>query len=146
VIFVPPMPSLRIGKIVPMNTVNAVLTNSTFCSRKMPSRENAASSVFSLLSVSRRVSHSAVEAMSMTAIAPMNHGPMSDAANACTLVSRPLRMNAVPKNMLANVTSIRNTFQFLNMPRFSWIICECRKAVHSSQVMNGMFSLGSQPQ
>ena len=56
-IIVPLTASVMIGKIVPMNTVSAVLRKMTFCSRKMPSREKPASSLFSLFSVSSRDSH-----------------------------------------------------------------------------------------
>ena len=37
-------------------------------------------------------------------------------------------------------------FQRLNMPRFSWMITECKKAVPVSQGINAAISTGSQPQ
>ena len=38
------------------------------------------------------------------------------------------------------------TFQTLSIPRFSWIITECRKAVPTSQGMRLAFSTGSHAQ
>ena len=37
-------------------------------------------------------------------------------------------------------------FQTFSMPRFSWIITECRNAVPASQGMSDEFSTGSQAQ
>src|SRR5512138_305598 len=39
-----------------------------------------------------------------------------------------------------------NMFQCFNMPRFSWIMTECKNAVPVSQGMNAAISTGSQPQ
>ena len=41
---------------------------------------------------------------------------------------------------------ISSMFQCLSMPRFSWIMTECRKAVPVSQGMKAAISTGSQPQ
>ena len=44
------------------------------------------------------------------------------------------------------MAEIRLTFQTFSMPRFSWTITECRKAVPTSQGISAAFSTGSQPQ
>ena len=44
------------------------------------------------------------------------------------------------------VASTRETFQTFSIPRFSWIISECRKAVPVSQGIKEAFSTASQPQ
>ena len=45
-----------------------------------------------------------------------------------------------------NVSTTRDMFQTFNMPRFSWIMIECRNAVAVSQGSNDAFSTGSQNQ
>ena len=47
-------------------------------------------------------------------------------------------------SVLAPSTS--EAFQILSIPRFSWIITECRKAVLISHGISAAFSTGSQPQ
>ena len=44
------------------------------------------------------------------------------------------------------VLRISSTFHILSMPRFSWIITECRNAVPVSQGSSDAFSTGSQNQ
>ncbi len=44
------------------------------------------------------------------------------------------------------VASTSETFQTFSMPRFSWIISECRNAVPVSQGISDAFSTASQPQ
>jgi hypothetical protein len=41
---------------------------------------------------------------------------------------------------------ISTMFQRLSIPRFSWIMTECRKAVPVSHGMKAAISTGSQPQ
>jgi hypothetical protein len=50
--------------------------------------------------------------------------------------------------MIASVPVARTseTFQTFSIPRFSWIISECRKAVPVSQGIREAFSTASQPQ
>src|SRR6516165_6698359 len=73
-------------------------------------------------------------------------GPMLDCAKAWTEETMPLRVRKVPKMLRKNVVITKAMFQTLSMPRFSWIITECRKAVPPSQGSSDAFSTGSQPQ
>jgi len=50
----------------------------------------------------------------------------------------------VPKIVRKKVTMTSVTFQIFSMPRFSWIITECRNAVAASHGMSAAFSTGSQ--
>ena len=74
------------------------------------------------------------------------NGPMFDCAKACTEETIPLRVRNVPKMLKKNVRMTSTTFQTFSMPRFSWIITECRKAVPESHGSTEAFSTGSQPQ
>ena len=71
---------------------------------------------------------------------------MLDSANAWTEEMTPERVRNVPKIDSANAATIRNTFQTFSMPRFSWIITECRYAVPRSHGSRLAFSTGSQAQ
>ncbi len=82
----------------------------------------------------------------MTARNAAKNGPMSDCAKACTEETIPLRVKNVPKMERKNVVMIRTTFQTFSMPRFSWIMTECRNAVAPSHGSNEAFSTGSQAQ
>src|SRR6266568_4996760 len=75
-----------------------------------------------------------------------NQSPMEDCANACTELTTPLRVRKVPKKQRPKVMKISHMFQTFNMPRFSCIITECRKAVPVSQGMKEALSTGSHPQ
>ena len=55
----------------------------------------------------------------------------------------PDRVRNVPKRASANAPTTRTTFQTFSIPRFSWIITECRKAVAASHGINAAFSTGS---
>ena len=58
----------------------------------------------------------------------------------------PERTRNVPSSARANVAMISDTFQMRSMPRFSWTMIECRKAVPVSQGISDAFSTGSQAQ
>ena len=58
----------------------------------------------------------------------------------------PLRTRNVPITASVPVASTRLTFQTFSIPRFSWIISECKKAVPVSQGISDAFSTASQPQ
>ena len=75
-----------------------------------------------------------------------NQSPIEDWAKACTELTTPLRVRKVPKIESMKVEKISHMFQVFNMPRFSCIITECRKAVPVSHGMSEAFSTGSQPQ
>ena len=52
----------------------------------------------------------------------------------------------VPKMLSRNVPITRETFHRFSMPRFSWIMTECRNAVIVSHGRRLAFSTGSQAQ
>ena len=56
----------------------------------------------------------------------------------------PERVRKVPKSESENARITSSTFQSRSMPRFSWIITECRNAVAASHGISAAFSTGSQ--
>ena len=56
----------------------------------------------------------------------------------------PERVRNVPNSERQNAPITRSMFQTFSIPRFSWIITECRKAVAASQGISAAFSTGSQ--
>ena len=66
--------------------------------------------------------------------------------NACTDCTTPERVMNVPKIVRKNVVMTSVTFQTRSMPRRSWTITECRKAVAVNHGSSPAFSTGSQPQ
>jgi hypothetical protein len=75
---------------------------------------------------------------------PRNHGPIELCVNEWIDWMIPLRVRNVPKRERPNASTTSSTFQTFNMPRFSWIITECRKAVAASHGISAAFSTGSQ--
>jgi hypothetical protein len=63
-----------------------------------------------------------------------------------TLWMTPERVMNVPKILSRKEPTIRLMFQRLSMPRFSWIMTECRKADMQSHGSRLAFSTGSQAQ
>jgi len=72
--------------------------------------------------------------------------PTGDCANECTLSITPLRVMNVPRMARRNVATTSTTFHFRSIPRFSWIMIECRNAVPVSQGRKLAFSTGSHAQ
>ncbi len=66
--------------------------------------------------------------------------------NECTDETTPLRVRNVPKMVRQKVRSTSTMFHIFSMFFFSWIITECRNAVHASHGMNAAFSTGSHAQ
>jgi hypothetical protein len=58
----------------------------------------------------------------------------------------PERTRKVPRIASTPVASTSETFQTFSIPRFSWIITECRNAVPVSHGISDAFSTGSQAQ
>ena len=56
----------------------------------------------------------------------------------------PERVRNVPKIESENARITSRTFQTRSIPRFSWIITECRNAVAASHGISAAFSTGSQ--
>src|SRR5207253_8892269 len=75
-----------------------------------------------------------------------NQSPIEDWAKACTELTTPLRVRNVPKMESRKVEKISHMFQVFNIPRFSCIITEWRKAVTVSHGISEAFSTGSHPQ
>src|SRR5690242_2787186 len=72
--------------------------------------------------------------------------PTFDCVNECTLAITPERVMNVPKIDNSQAPMISPRFHFLSMPRFSWIITECRNAVITSHGRSDAFSTGSHTQ
>ena len=72
-----------------------------------------------------------------------NHGPMSLSVNEWIELRIPERVRNVPKIERKNAPITSRTFQTRSIPRFSWIITECRKAVAASHGISAAFSTGS---
>ena len=72
-----------------------------------------------------------------------NHGPIELCVKEWMELTTPDRVRNVPKSESENARSTSSTFQTRSMPRFSWIITECRNAVAASHGMSAAFSTGS---
>src|SRR4028118_1569959 len=77
---------------------------------------------------------------------PANQAPTGDCANECTLWMTPERVMNVPRMARRNVLTTSVTFHLRSMPRFSWIMIECRNAVPVSHGRSDAFSTGSHAQ
>ncbi len=72
--------------------------------------------------------------------------PTLDCVKLCTLAMTPERVMNVPKMLSRKVATMSERFHRLSIPRFSWIMTECRNAVIVSQGRKLAFSTGSQAQ
>ena len=72
-----------------------------------------------------------------------NHGPIELCVKEWMELTTPDRVRNVPKSESENARSTSSTFQTRSIPRFSWIITECRNAVAASHGMSAAFSTGS---
>ena len=68
---------------------------------------------------------------------------MSLSVNAWIELRIPERVRNVPKIERKKAPITRRTFQTRSIPRFSWIITECRNAVAASHGISAAFSTGS---
>ncbi len=75
---------------------------------------------------------------------PRNQGPIELSVKEWIELRIPERVRNVPKSESENASTTSKTFQTRSMPRFSWIITECRNAVAASQGISAAFSTGSQ--
>ena len=75
---------------------------------------------------------------------PRNHGPIELWVNEWIELTIPERVRNVPKSESENAITTSRWFQTRSMPRFSWIITECRNAVAASHGISAAFSTGSQ--
>ena len=146
VTWVPRTSSEIIGKTVPHNTEKAMPTSSRLLKKKLASRERALSSLASVCSRSQRDQVSHAMNTPPRSRNQAKNVPTGDWANECTLEMMPLRVMKVPKMESANENPTRITFHRFSIPRFSWIMTECRNAVIVSQGRKLAFSTGSQAQ
>ena len=72
--------------------------------------------------------------------------PSVEAPNAWIESRIPERTRKVPRIASMPVASTSETFQIFSIPRFSWIITECRNAVPVSHGISEAFSTASQAQ
>ena len=75
-----------------------------------------------------------------------NGTPSVEAPKAWIESRMPERTRNVPSIASTPVASTSETFQTFSIPRFSWIMIECRNAVPTSHGISEAFSTGSQAQ
>ena len=121
-------------------------TSTRLLSRKTASRESSESRRCSERSSLARESTSATEPAISPQIRIRNGTPSVEAPNAWIELRIPERTRKVPRIASTPVASTSETFQIFSIPRFSWIITECRKAVPISHGISDAFSTGSQAQ
>ena len=90
-----------------------------------------------------RMNTSATDNASTSTMKPRNHGPIELSVNEWIESRIPERVRNVPKSESPNARITSRRFQTFNIPRFSWIITECRNAVAASHGINAAFSTGS---
>src|SRR6185436_6799178 len=73
-----------------------------------------------------------------------NHGPIELFVNEWIELTTPERVRNVPKSERQNASETSTMFHTRSMPRFSWIMTECRNAVAASHGISAAFSTGSQ--
>ena len=134
------------GKNVPQKTTKAIPTSTRLLSRKTASRESSESSRCSERSASRARDHEPIEPAIISAISTRNGTPSVEAPKAWIESRIPERTRNVPSTARMPVASTSETFQTFSIPRFSWIITECRNAVPVSHGSSDAFSTGSQAQ
>ena len=74
---------------------------------------------------------------------PRNQPPSGLCENEWIELITPERVRNVPKIERLNASATSTMFQTFSIPRFSWIITECRNAVAASHGMSAAFSTGS---
>ena len=109
-------------------------------------REQRVEPVLGAQRCSRAQTTSAIEPATITAIRTRNGTPSVEAPNAWIESRIPERTRNVPSIASTPVASTSETFQTFSIPRFSWIIAECRNAVPASHGISEAFSTGSQAQ
>src|SRR5208283_3838344 len=136
----------RIGKNVPHKMVKQTTSRRRLLNRKLDSRETSDSSLCSLLRCERFAMRAKVQTASVRPMKTRNQVPIDDCAKACTELITPERVRKVPSIESRKVAKISAMFHTFNMPRFSCIMTECRKAVPVSHGISEAFSTGSHPQ
>ncbi len=144
---VPVIASEISGKNVTQKITSASATSTRFWNRKTASRDNSESSRASDRRRSRRQIMSPTEPVSMTPIRATNEMfSVGSETNAWIEERIPERTRNVPTIAIVPVPRISPMFQRFSIPRFSWIMIECRNAVANSHGISAAFSTGSQAQ
>ena len=144
--FLPVTASEMSGKKVPQNTTKASPTSTRLFPRKTASRDSSESSRCSERSASRRETTRQIEPAIISPMSVTNGTPSVDAPKAWIESRIPERTRNVPRTARMPVVSTSVAFQTFSIPRFSWIITECRNAVPVSHGSSDAFSTGSQAQ
>ncbi|MCZ7524980.1 MAG: hypothetical protein M5U14_00460 [Acidimicrobiia bacterium] len=138
--------SATIGKTVPSSTTKANPAKARLLARNAASRDTGESMRPGARSRSPRQATRATPVAVTTPRKVSSHGPMADSEKACTELTTPERVRKVPRIVRQKVAITSDRFQTRSMPRRSWTITECRKAVPVSQGSSDAFSTGSQAQ
>ena len=143
VIFSPRTHSERMGNNVPHSTENAMPISTRLLYKNAASRESIDSSCAGVSKSLRRVLTSTAETTNAMTNATRNQLPTPLCAKECTDWMTPERVMNVPRMAKRNVLTTSVTFHLRSMPRFSWIMIECKNAVPVSHGSNEAFSTGS---
>ena len=132
---------------MPQKTTKHRPTSTRLLSRNIASRESSESSRRSERRSAARDDHERRPSPAIiTAIRTRNGTPSVEAPKAWIDCRIPERTRNVPRIASTPVASTSETFQTFSIPRFSWIITECRNAVPVSHGISDAFSTGSQAQ
>ena len=134
------------GKKVPQKMIVASPISSRLLIRNTASREASDSIRLVERRSSSRDTIKSADPITTTAISPSSGPPTVEAPKAWIDSRIPERTRNVPSRASENVPQIRVTFQTLSIPRRSWTMIECRKAVPVSHGISEAFSTGSHPQ
>ena len=134
------------GKNVPQKITAHSPTRRRLLTRKIASRENKESIFFSDRRSSSREMIRAAEPRTTHAIRTRIGGPTLEAPKAWIESRIPDRTMNVPSSANEHVATISDAFQTFSIPRRSWTMIECRKAVPSSHGISDAFSTGSHAQ
>ncbi len=134
------------GKNVPHQITRHRSTSTRLLSRKTTSRESSESNRCSDRSSAARDATSAIEPAIIVTMSSRKGMPRVEAPNAWIDSRIPDRTRNVPWIARMPVASTSETFHVFSIPRFSWIITECRNAVPVSHGISDAFSTGSQAQ
>ncbi len=143
---VPVTASEMSGKNVPQRITRASATSTRLLSMKKASRDSSESRRASLRRSGSRETTSATDRAITQAMKIRNCTPMVEAPNAWIESRIPLRTRNVPSRASVNVAQMSDTFHTFSIPRFSWTMIECRKAVPTSHGISDAFSTGSHAQ
>src|SRR5258706_7615520 len=96
-IFCPCTASEITGNNVPERTAKQAASRTRLLNRKLDSRDTSDSSLFSLRRYPRLEIISPMLKVMAKVRNPVNHGPIGELAKACTELTKPVRVNSVPK-------------------------------------------------